>query len=383
MPASLRPHLNAHLLGRPGGRWALNTPALVLDLDAFDRNLVAMADHCRARGIALRPHAKTHKCLAIAHRQIAAGAIGHCCAKLAEAEVFADGGLTSLLLTSPVVTQEGLGRLVALNGRITDLMVVCDAPANAARLSSAVSGAGQTLKVLVDLDVGLGRSGASTVQSAVELAQIVDGAAGLEFCGVQAYAGHVMHIAGYAMRRAASAAALAKVADLRAALTQRGLPPRIITGGGTGTFDIDPDFGVLTDLQAGSYLFMDQEYNEVWTGVGEAVPFEASLFVQTTVISASHSGRCTTDAGCKAFATEAGPPVVASGAPADASYAFFGDEQGLLSFARAGERLGVGDVVVCVTPHCDPTVNLHDLIHVVRDDVLVDIWPIDARGCGQ
>ena len=374
--------INAHLTGRQGETSALNTPALLLDLDSFERNVAAMAEAARRQGVALRPHAKTHKCAEIARRQLAAGAVGISCAKLAEAEALAHAGIAGLLLTSPVVTTQGIARLIALARTTTDIMVVADDPANVRALSDAAAAAGIVLDLLVDLDVGLHRTGVATVADGVALAQAIVASPALRLRGIQGYAGHAMHIAGREPRRLALEASAQLVGALRDALIASGIVPEIVTGGGTGSFDIDPGFAVFTELQVGSYVFMDREYDEVWSG-GDRPPFEPALFVQTTVISASHSGQCTTDAGCKAFATEAGPPRIVAGAPAGAHYAFFGDEQGRVTFAGADERLAPGAVIRCLTPHCDPTVNLYDVLHIVRDATLVAIWPIEARGCSQ
>ncbi|MES1972152.1 MAG: DSD1 family PLP-dependent enzyme [Pseudomonadota bacterium] len=375
--------INAPLIGRPASRAALNTPALVLDLSSFERNLASMAEAARRRGVQLRPHAKTHKCCEIARRQIAAGAIGLSCAKLAEAEIFAQSGIGGLLLTSPVVTRQGIERLTALARVAPDLMLVADDPENVRALDEAAAAAGLCLRVLVDLDVGLHRTGVASVGDGIALARMIARSPALTFAGLQGYAGHAMHIAGREARLAALEASARQLRDLRDGLTRVGLPPAIVTGGGTGSFDLDPGFDVLTELQVGSYVFMDREYAEIWSDCRETPPFEAALFVQTTVISASHPGRCTTDAGCKAFATEAGPPRIVAGAPDGAHYAFFGDEQGLVTFAEEQGRLAPGSVLTCLTPHCDPTVNLYDVLHVVRDDVLQDIWRIEARGCSQ
>lgn len=173
-----------------------------------------------------------------------------------------------------------------------------------------------------------------------------------------------------------------KLAELREALAARGLAPKILTGAGTGTFDIDPDARTLTELQVGSYVFMDRQYNAVWQKAGGCAPFETSLFVQTTVISANRDGMATTDAGFKAFATDAGTPLIASGAPEGASYFFFGDEQGGVLYDAGQQKLRAGDVLTCIVPHCDPTVNLYDCYHAVRGDVLEAVWPIEARSRG-
>ncbi|HXM00439.1 MAG TPA: DSD1 family PLP-dependent enzyme [Rhizomicrobium sp.] len=372
--------LNADLIGVPGGRAKLATPALVIDLDILERNIVAMAEHAKKHGIALRPHAKTHKSAEIARMQMAAGALGICCAKLGEAEALADAGIDSILITSPVVTERGIARLTALNGRIGELMAVCDNAVVAARLADAARASGKPLKVLVDIDPGLGRTGIRPGDGALALVQQVAESKSLQFMGLQCYAGQVQHMESPNERRDKSLSALKELGDLRDELKTRGIAPKILSGGGTGTFDIDPDARVLTELQVGSYVFMDRQYNDVWEKPGDRAPFETSLFVQTTVISANRDGLATTDAGFKAFATDAGVPAIASGAPDGASYFFFGDEQGGMFYDSSKRKLAPGDVVTCVVPHCDPTVNLFDFFHAVRGDTLSFIWPVEGRG---
>lgn len=372
--------LNSDLIGIPGGRAQLETPALAIDLDALERNIARMAAHAAQRGIALRPHAKTHKCVEIAKRQVAAGAVGICCAKLGEAEALGSGGIESILITSPVVTERGIARLMALNARLRELIAVCDNRSVAVRLDQAARQAGKKLKLLIDIDPGMGRTGIAPVDAA-GLVSFVAQAEGLEYGGLQCYAGQVQHIESLNERRDASLTVLKDLAVLRDRLAVNGLAPGIISGGGTGSFDIDPEAGVLTEIQAGSYVFMDRQYNDVWRG--DTPPFETSLFVQTTVISANRSGLATTDAGYKAFATDAEPPLIATGAPAGAAYFFFGDEQGGILYSDENHKLMPGDVVTCVVPHCDPTVNLYDAFHVVSAENLVGIWPIDGRGRSQ
>jgi 3-hydroxy-D-aspartate aldolase len=372
--------LNLDLVGVDGGRARLQTPALVIDLDVLERNIARMAEHARAHGIALRPHAKTHKSAEIARRQIAAGALGVCVAKLGEAEALADAGIENLLVTSPVVTDAGIARLVTLNGRVGDLMATCDNPDVAARLAAAAKADGKTLKLLVDIDPGLGRTGIAIGDGATALVDRVAESECLEFMGLQCYAGQVQHMESPNERRDRSLSVLRQLGEFRDGLKKRGVTPRIVSGGGTGTFDIDPDARVLTELQVGSYVFMDRQYKDVWEKPGDKVPFETSLFVQTSVISANRDNLATTDAGFKAFATDAGPPEIASGAPQGASYFFFGDEQGGVLYQPAGKKLAPGDSLTCVVPHCDPTVNLYDCYHAVRGDRLEAIWPVDARG---
>lgn len=374
--------VNAHLIGVPGGRWRLNTPSLIIDLDRFEDNIARMARLCAGSGIALRPHAKSHKSIEIAKRQLAAGAIGICCAKLGEAEIFAAGGIAAILVTSPVVTEEGGRRLAALNRLCPELMIVADNPATLDLLAAAGAASGRPLKMIVDLDVGQHRTGLAPGDEALELARAIHARAELSLAGIQGYAGHLMHVENRREREAATLTAMALLADMRAALEAEGLPCPIVTGGGTGTFDLDPGAGALTDLQAGSYPFMDVQYDDVWEKDGEHPPFATALFVQTTVISATHPGIATTDAGLKAFATDAGPPRIVAGAPKGTHYVLRSDEHGRLDLAD-GQSIEIGAILTCAVPHCDPTVNLYDHYHVVRGDMLVDIWPVDARGRSQ
>ncbi len=371
--------VNEGLIGKPGSRAELATPALVLDLDAFERNVALMAEHCRRNGLSLRPHAKTHKSVTIAKAQIAAGAIGQCCAKLGEAEAMGEGGIQSIVVTSPVVTAQGIARAMALNAKISDLMLTVDNPANAQALADAARAAGKPLKVLVDLDPGLHRTGIAPGEPVLALARQVHASGSLTLRGLQCYAGHVMHIEDFAERREKSLAAMKLLGETRDALKAAGLPCDIVTGGGTGSFDIDPEARVLTELQGGSYVFMDKQYNDVHGGNGATMPFETSLFVQMSVVSNNTRNLATTDAGFKAFSTDAAPPVLHSGAPAGSAYFFFGDEQGGIALPQ-GASLPLGASLTAVTPHCDPTVNLYDAYHVVRGDTLVAIWPIEARG---
>ena len=371
--------LNCDLIGMAGGRAKLQTPALVIDLDVLDRNIAAMAAHAKKHNIALRPHSKTHKSVEIAKRQMEAGALGICCAKLGEAEALAAGDIPSILITSPVVTEAGIARLVALNARVTELMAVCDNAEIAGKLDAAARSSGKALKIVVDIDPGMGRTGIRPGDGALALVQQVAESRDLEYAGLQCYAGQVQHMESPNERRDASLSAMKELGELREQLKARGRGPKILSGGGTGTFDIDPDARVLTELQVGSYVFMDKQYNDVWETPGSHPPFETSLFVQTTVISANRDGLATTDAGFKSFATDAGPPAIASGAPGGANYFFFGDEQGGI-FYSSERKLRPGDAVACIVPHCDPTVNLYDRYHCVRGDKLEEIWEIQARG---
>jgi 3-hydroxy-D-aspartate aldolase len=369
--------LHAHLINQQGGRRSFNTPVLVIDLDAFEQNVAAMAAYTKANGIRLRPHAKTHKCAEIARRQVAAGAVGVCCAKLGEAEEMAAGGINSILITSPVVSKPAVQRLVALNDRISDLEVAIDNPDNARALAATV-GSGKQLKVVIDVDPGIRRTGVASAAAAVTLAQTVASLPQLNLIGVQYYCGRQQHIENYAERRTEIVDRTDYLRGVIAALVEAGFPPGVVTGGGTGTHRIDVELGLLNELQTGSYVFMDRQYNECDIS-GEGTPgFATSLLIDARVVSANAPGLGTIDAGFKAMATDGGPPTVLTGAPAGAPYHFMGDEHGLVLFGETSPP--IGSIVTLAVPHCDPTVNLYDFFHVVRGDTLVDMWPIEGRG---
>lgn len=372
--------LHAHLIGRQGSRADLNTPVLVLDVEALDRNISAMAALVAAKGVDLRPHAKTHKSVDIAKRQLASGARGVCCAKIGEAEVLADGGVSGILITSPVAAPHAIRRLAALAARTERLMAVVDHPAVAQRLAAALADVGASIDVIIDVDPGIARTGVASAEMAVELARTIAALPSLRYRGVQYYCGSQQHIEDYDERRSAIVARTDYLTSVIAALTDAGFAPGIVTGSGTGTHRIDLELGVFTELQAGSYVFMDQQYNECdLTGDGSR-PFETALGVDARVVSANHPGLVTIDAGFKSLSTDGGVAVVRRGAPESAFFAFMGDEHAALIAPDIGTLLAPGDPVTLTVPHCDPTVNLYDHYHVVAGDTLVDIWPVSARG---
>lgn len=373
--------LNKNLIGKEGSASELQTPALILDMEVFESNLQRMANHAATAKVNLRPHSKNHKCVHIAKRQMEAGALGICCAKLGEAEAMVKGGLDNILVTSPIVTPGGIERLLDLNEDIEELIVVVDNLQNVNVLSTAVKSRCKTLNVLVDLDPGLHRTGIKPGPEAVTLVHQVIENPGLTFRGLQAYAGNLMHKKDFAERRTASHEALAQIQHVVDELAKADIECDIVSGAGTGTFDIDTEPGVLTELQVGSYIFMDSQYNAVQGKDGQTLPFDTSLFVQMTVISNNTPGVVTTDAGFKSFAADADQPVLATGAPEEATYGFFGDEHGGVLLSGDIKTLELGTIIRAITPHCDPTVNLYDFIHVIKGDTLVDIWPIEARGC--
>ena len=371
---------NEHLIGTDGSRERLATPALLLDLDRFEANLAAMAAYFENRPEAIRPHAKTHKCAEIARRQMDAGAIGICTAKLGEAVALQEQGIGKILITSPIVTADKIERALALNGEMEELLLVVDNTDTVDLLASAARRYGTSMNVLVDLGVDDNRTGVATIPGAVELARRIVASPSLRLRGLQCYAGHVQHIEDWAAREAEAMSVMARIAETRNAIAGVAGPLDIVTGGGTGTYDIDPEAGVFTDLQVGSFIFMDVQYNQIQRRDGTPGPFRTSLFVQSTVICANIAGAVTTDGGVKAFAMDGPVPEITDGAPDGARYDFSGDEHGRIVLPEGANGPEVGAVVTCVTPHCDPNVNLYDLYHCVRGDRLEAIWRIEARG---
>jgi len=372
--------LHGHLIGQQGSRQSLNTPALVLDLEMLDRNIAEMAAFAKAHKVNLRPHSKTHKSADIARRQIAAGALGVCCAKLGEAEALGEAGIAGLHITSPVVTPQAIQRLIALNAKVKGLMVVVDHPANVEALAAAAAKAGQVLRVIVDIDPGIHRTGTASPEATVELAQLAAKQKSLKYAGVQFYCGRHQHIVDFKQRTAEIEERTAYLKGILAKLEAAGLKPDIVTGSGTGTHFIDARLGAFTELQVGSYVFMDHDYNVCDLRGADRPTFEQALQIDSRVVSANAPGMATVDAGLKAMATEKGPPVILRGAAPGSTTRFMGDEH-LAVIAPEGQAApGLGEQVVLTPPHCDPTVNLYESYHVVKGDTLVEIWPVTARG---
>jgi len=356
----------------------LPTPCLVLDIDALERNIARMASFAGAHGLALRPHAKTHKSRAIAALQAQAGAAGICCATLHEAEQLA-GAAPSILLTSPVTTADKFARIAALRLAGIDLTVVADHPEAVMALAAAMP-AGVPLRVFVDVDPGAGRTGVASPVEAVAMARAVSHREELIYGGIQYYCGSEQHVRTLDERRALIGERNRKLRRTIAALDEAGLAPPVVSGGGTGTHAIDAEAGLLTELQCGSYIFMDQDYGAC--ELGGAAPFEQALTLHASVVSANHAGFVTLDAGTKAIATDAGEPMVLAGAHPDSRYRFKGDEFGRLDLPEGATVPAIGSAVVLMPSHCDPTVNLHSVYHLIRQDQSAGTWPVDARGYG-
>ena len=370
--------LHGHLIGQQGSRRSLNTPALVLDLEMLDRNIAEMAAFAKAHKVNLRPHSKTHKSADIAKRQIASGALGVCCAKLGEAEALAEAGVENVHITSPVVTPQAIARLVALNEKAKDVMVVVDHPVNVDALAAAAKG--KPLAVVVDIDPGMHRTGVASPDAVVELVKKVVGLKSLKYAGVQFYCGRHQHIVDFQQRKAEIEERTEYLKGILAKLEAAGLKPAIITGSGTGTHYIDAKLGVFTELQVGSYVFMDHDYNVCDLRGADKPTFEQALQIDARVVSANTPGMVTVDAGLKAMATEKGPPMILKGAVEGSTTRFMGDEHLAIVAPEGKAAPGHGEQVILTPPHCDPTVNLYESYHVVKGDALVDIWPVTARG---
>jgi D-serine deaminase-like pyridoxal phosphate-dependent protein len=354
----------------------VDTPALILDLDAFERNLSRLSESLSAHAIQVRPHAKSHKCPQIALRQMALGAVGVCCQKVSEAEAMVEGGVGDVLIANEVVGRAKLKRLAALATQAHVAACVDDA-ANVQALDAAARDFGVTLDVLVEVNVGANRCGVEPGEPAVTLARAIQSSGNLRFAGLQAYHGSAQHIRRVDERRAAIETAAGKVKHTRELLQRAGIACPKVTGAGTGTYLFEATSTVYDELQPGSYVFMDADYarNE-WTESG--IPrFEHSLFVWTTVMSRTGNERAIVDAGLKASSIDSGMPRVADGGAAE--YVKASDEHGVIQLNGAsGYRLG--DKLRLIPGHCDPTVNLYDHYVCIRNARVEAIWPITARG---
>jgi 3-hydroxy-D-aspartate aldolase len=356
------------------------TPALLLDLDRFERNLARMAEHVRHAGKQIRPHAKTHRCPEIARRQINAGALGVACAKLGEAEVMAAAGVRGLLVTTEVVPPASIARLVQLVRVAPDTLVVIDNAENVKTLGAAARAAGVTLNVLVDVEVGGRRTGIAPGTAAVALGRAAMAEPSLRLRGLQGYAGQCAHVMGWPARRAASHAAMAPLMETRRLFEEAGLPVEIVAGGSTGTHDIDVELAGLTELQSGSYCVMDIDYRRIGGREGETLTkFEMALTVVATVVSVPAPDRAIVDAGLKAFSTDKPfPPETVERPGLD--YEFAGDEHGRLTVRDPDRPVRLGERIQFLPPHCDPTINLYDRFYCMRADKVESVWPIAARG---
>ena len=361
----------------------LPTPALIVDLDAFEFNVEKMFGFVKSKGRAIRPHGKTHKCPEIARRLVAAGAVGACAAKLSEAEVFAQAGIRGLLITTTVVGPYKIERAIRLAKLAPDTIFCVDNIKNATDLNDAAKAARIKLNIAVDLWVS-NRTGIMPGEPAVALVESLQGLSNLKFTTIQAYAGGASHVNGFQARKKVSQEVMAKAVETRRMLEKKGIPCTHLTGGSTGTYNIDADIDGITELQPGSFMFMDIDYNRIGGADGNAFygDFKNALTVYTTVVSKPNDDLAIVDGGLKAFSTDK-PFPPRHKTDEGISYAFGGDEHGKVTFARGANTLSVGDKAEFVIPHCDPSVNLYDRMFCVRGDNVEAVWKVAARGMSQ
>ena len=350
----------------------VDTPALVIDLDAFERNLRTMADSVKGRRVRVRAHAKTHKCPEIAKRQIAMGAVGVCCQKVSEAEALVAGGVSNVLVSNEVVGAAKIARLAELSRR-AQLGVCVDHADGVAALEAS----GAKLDVYIEIEVGMGRCGVAPGEPALALARRIAAAKNLRFAGLQAYQGRAQHLRSMAERRAAIDGAARAVRLTEELLNKHGIECPIVTGAGSGTYMLEVENGAWNEIQPGSYIFMDVDYgrNE-WAA---PLPrFEHSLFVLTTVMSRPAADRAIVDAGLKASSVDSGMPAVWQ--RPGLVYRAASDEHGVIDITSGAQPPALGEKLLLVPGHCDPTVNLYDWYVCVRGGRVEALWPISARG---
>ena len=364
---------------------AVDTPALLLDLAAFERNLDRLQALAGAASVALRPHAKAHKCPAIALAQRQRGAVGICCQKVSEALPFLQAGITDIHISNQTVgpAKAGLLAQLALHGRFS---VCIDHASQVAALAQATAAAASRLDVFVEINIGQDRCGVADAPAVLRLLDALAPHGQLRFKGLQAYHGGVQHVRGHAQRRDAAQRAAARTAAIVAALAQAGVACATVTGGGSGSVEFDLASGVYSELQPGSYVFMDGDYNRNDYGDGDALRFEQSLFIASTVMSVGSGERIVLDAGLKSIAVDSGLPGIWRGSALSPTlvYAAANDEHGIVHTRAPGDaHPALGSQLLLVPGHCDPTLNLHDELVGVRGGQVESIWPIAARGLSR
>lgn len=365
----------------PGMKEAdIQTPCLVLDLDALERNITKMGNFAKQMGVRHRVHGKMHKSVDVAKLQERlGGSVGVCCQKVSEAEVFARGGIKDVLVSNQVRDPAKIDRLARMPKLGARTICCVDDLANVADLSAAATRHGTTIECLVEIDCGAGRCGVNTTPAVVEIAKAIDAAPGLKFAGIQAYQGAMQHMDNYADRKAKIDVAVAMVKDAVDTLKGAGLECDIVGGGGTGSYYFEGNSGVYNELQCGSYAFMDADYGRILDKDGKRIDqgeWENALFILTSVMSHTKADKAICDAGLKAQSVDSGLPVIFG--RTDVTYVKCSDEHGVI--ADPNGALKVNDKLRLVPGHCDPTCNVHDWYVGVRNGVVESVWPVSARG---
>ncbi|SEJ73085.1 3-hydroxy-D-aspartate aldolase [Marinovum algicola] len=358
----------------------IQTPCLILDLDALERNIKKMGDYAKDHGMRHRAHGKMHKSVDVLKLQMElGGAIGVCCQKVSEAEVFVRAGITEVLVSNQVRDAAKIERLAQLPKRGANIIVCVDDLANVVDLSAAAKAEGTELGVFVEIDCGAGRCGVTSTEAVVEIAQAVQAADNLTYKGIQAYQGAMQHMDSYDDRKAKIDAAVAQVSDAVAALKALGIETELVSGGGTGSYYFESNSGVYNELQCGSYAFMDADYGRILDKDGnriDAGEWENAFFILTSVMSHAKSDKAICDAGLKAQSIDSGLPFIYG--RDDVEYVKCSDEHGVISDPKGA--LKVNDKLRLVPGHCDPTANVHDWYVGVRNGKVETVWPVSARG---
>lgn len=358
----------------------IQTPCLVLDLDALERNIKKMGDYAKAHNMRHRAHGKMHKSVDVLKLQMElGGAIGVCCQKVSEAEVFVRAGIKEVLVSNQVRDPAKIDRLAQLPKHGADIIVCVDDVANVADLSEAAQKHGTELGVFIEIDCGAGRCGVTSTEAVVEIAQAVQGAENLTYRGIQAYQGAMQHMDGYDDRKAKIDTAVAQVKDAVEALTALGIETGLVSGGGTGSYYFESNSGVYNELQCGSYAFMDADYGRILDQNGQRIDageWENAFFILTSVMSHAKAEKAICDAGLKAQSIDSGLPVIYG--RDDVEYVKCSDEHGVIADPKG--VLKVNDKLRLVPGHCDPTANVHDWYVGVRNGKVETVWPISARG---
>lgn len=353
----------------------IDTPALVLDLDAFERNMKRLQDAFAGTNVRVRPHAKSHKCPDIALRQIKNGAVGICCQKVSEAAVFVQAGVQDVLITNQVVGAKKVSHALDLAERAR-IGVLVDHEEQVRAFAQASEARKVKIDVYIEVDVGMGRCGVASIDQTVALARQIDQAPYLNFMGLQCYHGSAQHYRLPQERKDAIAATCATATVTKAAIEKQGIKVERITGAGTGSVMLERDSKVFNEVQAGSYIFMDRDYAANQRD-GQDLPFEHALFIKTAVLSHPTKDRAVVDAGLKASSVDSGMPAVWQ--RKDAKYLKASDEHGALELS-SDSTIKLGDAVMLIPGHCDPTVNLYDEVICIRGNKVEAVWPISARG---
>ena len=363
-------------------KWDLDSPALCVDLDILENNIKTVHTALKGTGVGVRPHAKTHKCPAIAKMQVSAGAVGICAAKLSESESMLENGIRNVLMTGVNVTAPKIKKAMELRKKYPGFIQAVDNPQNAQDLQDAAKAAGIIADVVVDVDV-IQRSGVRNGAPALSLAQMVDKMPNLKFRGILAYDGGVQHVKGFENRRTQAMKNFEPVIKSYEMMKAAGLNMEICNGGGSGRYNMMQQVKGFTDVQVGSYVFMDHQYMEIGGKTNEAVydDFAPSLTVLTTIIHMNYPKRIVTDSGAKALTLNQ-PPAIVIGEP-DFNYMAGSDEYGTITYENSNKSYKVGDKLEVIIPHCDPVVNLYDFMYGIRKDKVESILPISARGKGQ